>query len=87
KAVKAALRLSVIRFCQRSIVQKDEVKTDSYLFNIPKVLDNIIQFILLPFIPNDLRLSMGQDIIKSKRKDIIKLYTHPEIGKMILSRM
>lgn len=53
----------------------------------PETINNIIKFILLPFIPNDLRISMGQDIIKSKRKDISRIYTHPEIGKLILANM
>lgn len=73
------LSVVITRLTHSIIYHKEKIK--------PKVLDNIIQFILLPFIPNDLRLSMGQDIIKSKRKDIIKLYAHPEIGKMILSKM
>lgn len=45
------------------------------------------QFILLPFIPNDLRLSMAQDLIKSEKPDLQKLYAIPEVGRLLLEKM
>ena len=52
-----------------------------------KQFDNLHKFIMLPFIPNDLRLSMAQDLVNSDRKDLKRLYAIPEIGKLILTKM
>ncbi len=52
-----------------------------------KKFDNLRRFILLPFIPNDLRLFMAQDLLKSERADLKRLYAIPEIGKLILRKM
>jgi len=42
---------------------------------------------LLPVIPNDLRLSMAQDLVKANRPDLKMLYSIPEVGKLILDKM
>ena len=49
--------------------------------------EHLSHFIQLPFIPNDLRLSMAQDLMKSEREDLKKLYTIPEVGKLLLEKM
>ncbi len=52
-----------------------------------KQFNNLKKFILLELIPNDLRLAMAQEIVKSEKKSIKKLYNVPEIGKLLLSKM
>lgn len=52
-----------------------------------KSFDNIKAFILLPFIPNDLRLAMAQELVASDKKSLKRLYSIPEIGKLILTKM
>lgn len=64
----------------------------NYLLLLKEPLDkkqfqNLTDFILLPFIPNDLRLSMAQDLVGSKKSDLTRLYAVPEIGKLILQKM
>lgn len=52
-----------------------------------KAFENIKRFILLSFIPNDLRLAMAQELVTSNKKELKKLYAIPEIGKLILTKM
>jgi hypothetical protein len=52
-----------------------------------KEFDNLRKFIMLPYMPNDLRLSMAQDLVNADRKDLKRLYAVPEIGKLILTKM
>lgn len=52
-----------------------------------KAFDNLRTFILLPFIPNDLRLAMAQELVGSDKNSLKKLYSIPEIGKLILTKM
>jgi AAA domain (dynein-related subfamily) len=52
-----------------------------------KQFNHLKSFILLPLIPNDLRLAMAQDIVKSPRKALKKLYAVPEIAKLLLTKM
>jgi len=52
-----------------------------------KAFENIKAFILLPFIPNDLRLAMAQELVASDKKSLKRLYSIPEIGKLILTKM
>lgn len=49
--------------------------------------ENLSKFMLLTFIPNDLRLSMAQDLVKSNRADMKRLFAVPQIGKLILTKM
>lgn len=51
------------------------------------MFENLKQFILLDIIPNDLRLSMAQDLVKANRADLKRLYAIPEVGKLILAKM
>jgi len=73
--------LSVImtRLTNHLIYRKEELDEKSF--------NNLKSFILLPFIPNDLRLAMAQDLVSSERKDLKKLYAIPEVGKLILTKM
>jgi hypothetical protein len=50
-------------------------------------LDNLQNFILLKFLPNDLRLSMARELTRSNRAGLVKLYAIPEIGKLLLNKM
>jgi hypothetical protein len=52
-----------------------------------KEFENLQKFIQLPYMPNDLRLSMAQELVNSERRDLKRLYTIPEIGKLILTKM
>ncbi|MDW7693305.1 AAA family ATPase [Flammeovirgaceae bacterium SG7u.111] len=52
-----------------------------------KQFDNLKSFILLNFMPNDLRLAMAQELVQADRKDLKRLYTVPEVGKLILKKM
>lgn len=65
--------------------------TNSLLYRHAKLtedqFENLRRFLLLPFIPNDLRLRMAQELIKSEREDLQKLYAVPEIGRLLLEKM
>lgn len=58
-----------------------QAKLDNTMF------DNLKKFILMPIIPNDLRLAMAQDLVKANRPDLKRLYAIPEVGKLILGKM
>jgi MoxR-like ATPase len=50
-------------------------------------LERLQQFILLDLLPNDLRLAMAQELVRSKRPGLQKLYALPEIGQLLLNKM
>jgi hypothetical protein len=50
-------------------------------------MDNIKKFIKIDFIPNDLRLTMAQDLVSSDNASLKMIMADPEIGKMLLKRM
>lgn len=51
-------------------------------------LAQVAKFILLDFIPNDLRLSMAQELVSTKHPTPLSgLYANPEIGKLLLTKM
>ncbi|WP_341227343.1 AAA family ATPase [uncultured Arcticibacterium sp.] len=52
-----------------------------------KAFENLKKFILLELIPNDLRLAMAQDLVMSSNKGLVKLYSVPAIGKLLLQKM
>lgn len=52
-----------------------------------KAFEHLKAFILLPFIPNDLRLAMAQELVSAPNKSLQRLYSIPEIGKLILTKM
>jgi hypothetical protein len=73
------LSVMMTRLTNHLIYRKEELSDTAFT--------NLKSFILLPFIPNDLRLSMAQDLVASNRADLKKLYAIPEIGKLILTKM
>ncbi|SJZ72001.1 AAA domain (dynein-related subfamily) [Chitinophaga eiseniae] len=52
-----------------------------------KAFNNLKAFILLGFIPNDLRLAMAQDLVNATNKSLKKLYSIPEVAKLLLAKM
>ncbi len=50
-------------------------------------LINLQQFILLDLLPNDLRLAMAQELTRSKRQGLLRLYAVPAIGQLLLEKM
>ncbi len=50
-------------------------------------LNRVAQFIVQPFIPNDLRLSMAQALTDGKYPTLMKLYAIPAIGELLLKKM
>ncbi|MCS7037339.1 MAG: AAA family ATPase [Saprospiraceae bacterium] len=50
-------------------------------------LNNLRAFLLLPLLPNDLRLSMAQELAQAKRPDLSKIYADPQIGQLLLRKM
>jgi hypothetical protein len=65
--------------------------TNHLLFGKEELTDrafgNLRRFILLPFIPNDLRLAMAQELVNAKLKTLQKLYGIPEVARLILTKM
>lgn len=53
----------------------------------PLELDNLRRFILLDLLPNDLRLTMAQELVASRRNGLSSLYAVPEIGRLLLHKM
>jgi AAA domain (dynein-related subfamily) len=50
-------------------------------------VENLKNFILLEILPNDLRLSMAQELTLSKHPKLLKLYANPLIAKLLLTKM
>ena len=50
-------------------------------------LNHLMAFILLGFIPNDLRLSMAQELVASKHPNLMRLYSNPELAQFLLKKM
>ncbi len=49
--------------------------------------ENLKRFLLLDLLPNDLRLSFAQELTRSKRPGLLKLYADAEIGQLLLHKM
>ena len=58
------LSIMMTRLCNHLIYSKDQIEG--------RLFENLCQFLLLPFIPNDLRLSMAQDLVMAGRADLAK---------------
>lgn len=52
----------------------------------PQETQNIQSFMLMHFLPNDLRLGMAQDLMKGNN-DIKNIMTHPELAMLMLENM
>ena len=48
---------------------------------------NLKRFLLLDWLPNDLRLSFAQELTRSKRPSLLQLYADEEIGQLLLHKM
>jgi MoxR-like ATPase len=53
----------------------------------PKEIKNIQSFILMDFLPNDLRLGMLQDIVSANKTDLQSVMLNPQIGRLLLQKM
>jgi MoxR-like ATPase len=53
----------------------------------PTQMNNLQQFILLEWLPNDLRLAMAQELVATKHPTLTKLYAVPAIGQLLLEKM
>ena len=54
---------------------------------VGKELENIKAFILMDILPNDLRLTLAQDLVNSSNPSLKAILAVPEIGKLLLQRM
>ncbi|MFK7946898.1 MAG: AAA family ATPase [Saprospiraceae bacterium] len=50
-------------------------------------LENLKSFIKLDFLPDDLRLTFAQDLVKSENTDLKNILKDAEIGRLVLSRI
>lgn len=50
-------------------------------------LANLQSFLLLDYLPNDIRLGMLQEMIESRKPSLEMVLDHPEVGKLLLERM
>jgi len=50
-------------------------------------MSNLKKFLLLDLLPNDLRLAFAQELTRSKRPALLKLYADEEIGRLLLHKM
>ncbi|NIG56730.1 AAA family ATPase [Chitinophaga sp. Cy-1792] len=73
------LSVMMTRLTNHLLNMKEELKA--------KAFENLQAFILLPFIPNDLRLAMAQELVSSTNKSLKKLYGIPAIAKLLLTKM
>ncbi len=53
----------------------------------PEEMDRLQEFILLELLPNDLRLAMAQELVRSKKTSLQGLYRNPAIGQLLLGKM
>lgn len=49
--------------------------------------ENLRRFLLLDLLPNDLRLAMAQELTRSGRPGLMRLYAIPEVGQLLLKKM
>lgn len=50
-------------------------------------LKNLQSFLLLNFLPNDIRLGMLQEMIASRKKSLEAVLEHPEVQRILLAKM
>lgn len=97
KNFKTEVEQSIKKMVQKDILRVDIIATlctrlTNYLTlnNIKPNKDqikNIQSFIKMDFIPNDLRLSLLQDIVSSSNQHLKGVMADPAIGMMLLQRM
>ncbi|MCH2044696.1 MAG: AAA family ATPase [Saprospiraceae bacterium] len=82
--VKGTLRVDILAtLCTRLVNYLTINKTKPS----KEQLKNIKDFIKIDFIPNDIRLSMAQDLVGSSNTHLRMIMADPQIGKLLLKRM
>jgi len=54
---------------------------------LPRESKNVQSFILMDFLPNDLRLAMLQDIVAAQKPGLQRVLADPQIGRILLEKM
>lgn len=49
--------------------------------------ENVISFLMLDFMPNDLRYMIGQDLMRENNDSLRSLWKHPELGQLFLKNL
>ena len=49
--------------------------------------ENVIQFLLMDFFPNDMRFMIGQDLMREGNDSLKSLWQHPELGQIFLENL
>lgn len=82
--VKKTIRVDIIAtLCTRLVnyLTLNEIKLSK------DQLNNLKEFIKIDFIPNDIRLTMAQDLVSSGNKNLKVLMGDPTIAKLLLQKM
>ena len=83
-AVKQTIRVDILAtICTRMV----NYLTINQIKPTKTQMDNIKEFVKIDFIPNDIRLTMAQDLVSSKNRYLKPIMADREIGKMLLARM
>ncbi len=83
-AVKKTIRVDILAtICTRMVnyLTINQIKPNK------TQMDNIKEFVKIDFLPNDIRLTMAQDLVSSKNRYLKPIMADREIGKMLLGRM
>ncbi len=83
-AVKDTIRVDILAtICTRMVnyLTINQIKPNK------AQLDNIKSFVKIDFLPNDIRLTMAQDLVSSKNRFLKSIMADAAIGKMLLGRM
>lgn len=81
---KEALRVDILATLCTRMVNYLQLNTAKLT---PAQLENLKLFIKMDFLPNDIRLTMLQDLMTSKNASVKMVMADPEIGKMLLQKM
>jgi hypothetical protein len=49
--------------------------------------ENVINFLLLDFFPNDMRFMIGQDLMREGNDSLKSLWQHPQLGQIFLENL
>lgn len=79
-----SLRIDILATICTRLIQT----IDNKAFKINHLqLENLKSFIKLDFLPDDLRLTFAQDLVRSENEDLKQILTDSEIGRLVLSRV
>ncbi len=83
-AVKQTLRVDILAtLCTRMV----NYLTINQIKPSKEQLNNIKKFVKIDFLPNDIRLTMAQDLVSSKNRYLKPIMADSSIGKMLLKGM